>query len=285
LTVEEHLADTPLGDRQVLSRKAPLRDSRGNIVGILGVSLDITERKQAEEALQAQAEELQQINAELQQLAYVVSHDVSAPLRMIRYSVKKVRQDYKGELDAGSDELLGYAVEEAEWMQRLIEDLREYSRVHTRGRPFAPVDCEGMLERVLRQLAPDIERTDAQVTHDPLPTVMADEAQMVQLFQNLISNALKYRGEAPPRVHVGVEDVDSEWVFAVRDNGIGIDARHFERIFGIFERLHTREEYDGTGVGLAICQRIVQRHGGRIWVASEVGQGSTFYFTLPQVSS
>ncbi len=260
----------------------PVYDDDGRVVAVGTISHDITQRKRAEEALQMQAEELERINAELQQLAHAVSHDVAAPLRVIRYGARTLKQDYKDSLDETAKEMLGYVVEEATWMQRLIDDLREYARVHTRGRPFALTDCEEVLAQVLRHLALEVEDTGAVVTHDPLPTVMADEAQLVQLFQNLIGNGLKYHGEDPSQVHVAVEDDDANWVFAVRDNGIGIDPQHFERIFEIFQRLHTREEYDGTGVGLAVCQRIVQRHGGRIWVASDVGQGSTFYFTLPQ---
>jgi PAS domain S-box-containing protein len=262
-----------------------IRDSQtGEIQEVVCVLRDITARKRVEQVLLAQAEDLERINAELQQLAHAVSHDVAAPLRMIRYGAQTLKQDYKDSLDNAAMEILDYVMEEAKWMQRLIDDLREYSRVNTQGRPFAPTDCEEVLAQALRHLALEIEDTGAVVTHDPLPTVMADEAQMVQLFQNLISNALKYHGETPPQVRVTAERADGEWMLAVRDHGIGIESRHFERIFGIFERLHTREEYDGTGVGLAVCQRIVERHGGRIWVESEVGQGSTFYFTLPDSS-
>jgi light-regulated signal transduction histidine kinase (bacteriophytochrome) len=167
-------------------------------------------------------------------------------------------------------------------MQEMINALLELSRVGTRGEAPAPTDVEAVIERTLKVLKRAIEETEAEVTHDPLPTVMADEAQLAQVFQNLIANAIKFRREGvPPRVHISAEQRGDEWMFSVADNGIGIDPDQAERIFQIFQRLHTREEYEGTGIGLALCKRIVERHGGRIWVASEVGHGSTFTFTLP----
>ena len=166
-------------------------------------------------------------------------------------------------------------------MQRLINDLLAYSRVSTRGKGFEPTDCEAVLSQVLSNLQVAIEESGAAVTHDPLPVVMADDLQLAQLFQNLIANAIKFHGEEQPLVHVSAEQDGREWVFSVRDNGIGIDPQYFDRIFVIFQRLHNRDEYPGTGIGLAICKKIVDRHGGRIWVESQPGKGSTFYFTIP----
>ena len=187
----------------------------------------------------------------------------------------------KGRLDANADEFIAYAVDGANRMQRLINDLLAYSRVGTRGKEFEPTDCTAVFDQALANLKVAIEESGAVVTRDPLPTVMADKLQIGQLFQNLIGNAIKYHGDEPPRVHVSAEQKGNEWVFSVRDNGIGIDPQYAERIFVIFQRLHTREEYPGTGIGLAICKKIVERHGGRIWVESQLGSGATFYFTIP----
>jgi light-regulated signal transduction histidine kinase (bacteriophytochrome) len=202
---------------------------------------------------------------------------------------------YRGRLDEDADEFIDFAVDGANRMQRLIRDLLEYSRVGTRGGAFEPVAAGEVLEAALRDLAHRVEETGAVVTHDPLPTVLADPSQLRQLFQNLLGNALKYRGEETPRIHVAATREASEvaapqgaanagggmWRFAVRDNGIGIAPEYQERIFVIFQRLHTQAEYSGTGIGLAICKKIVERHGGRIWVESEPGRGTTFWFTLP----
>lgn len=236
-------------------------------------------RKTLEESIA----ELGRSNSDLQQFAYVASHDLQEPLRMIASYTQLLARRYKGKLDSDAEEFIGYAVDGANRMQRLINDLLAYSRVSTQGNVFEPVDCNGLLEEVLSNLRVAVEESRAVVTHDPLPTVMADGRQLGQLFQNLISNAIKFRGEGPPRVYVSAEQRTGEWLFSVRDNGIGVDPQYAERIFVIFQRLHNREEYPGTGIGLAICKKIVERHGGRIWVASQAGQGTTFYFTLPMV--
>lgn len=188
---------------------------------------------------------------------------------------------YKGKLDEDADEFIRYAVQGVNRMQQLINDLLDYSRVGTRGNPMMPVDCDKVIARVLDSLTTRIDENDATVTIGPMPTIVADAMQLEQLFQNLIGNALKYRGEAAPAVSVTAAEERDGWHFQVKDNGIGIDPAYAERIFIIFQRLHGKEEYEGTGIGLAICKKIVDRHGGRIWVESSPGQGSTFHFILP----
>ena len=189
---------------------------------------------------------------------------------------------YSAMFDADAREFMGFIVDGAARMKQLIEDLLAYSRVGTKGQDFRPVAVEGALRKALFNLRAAIEESSAAVTYDALPTVHADESQLAQLLQNLIGNALKFRSSDAPRVHVGVEERDGGWVFSVRDNGIGIDPQYFERIFVIFQRLHSKAEYSGTGIGLAICKKIVDRHGGRIWVESRPGEGSSFHFTLPR---
>jgi light-regulated signal transduction histidine kinase (bacteriophytochrome) len=200
---------------------------------------------------------------------------------MVSSYTQLLARRYKGKLDTNADEFIAFAVDGANRMQMLINDLLAFSRVGTRGKDFQPVDCTACFELALANLKAAIEESGAVVTHDPLPTVMVDKMQIGQLFQNLIGNAVKYHGVEPTRVHVSAEQKGNDWVFSVRDNGIGIDPQYAERIFVIFQRLHTREEYSGTGIGLAICKKIVERHRGRIWVESQVGAGATFYFTLP----
>ena len=252
------------------------------------------EHQRAEEELKQTMAELARSNKELEQFAYVASHDLQEPLRMVASYVQLLARHYQGKLDADADEFIAYAVDGASRMQSLINDLLAYSRVSTRGKPFEPTECEAVLSRVFADLQVVIEENGAVVTHDPLPTVMADATQLTQLFQNLIGNAIKFRSEESPRVHVSAERLPpspagegwggGEWVFAVRDNGIGVDPECHERIFLIFQRVHTREEYPGTGIGLAICKKIVECHGGRIWVESQPGKGSIFYFTIPVIS-
>jgi light-regulated signal transduction histidine kinase (bacteriophytochrome) len=200
---------------------------------------------------------------------------------MVASYVQLLERRYKGKLDADADDFIGYAVGGVDRMQRMINDLLAYSRVGTRGGRFEPTDSAAILEQATANLQTAIEESEAVITHDPLPMVMADAAQLVQLFQNLVSNAIKFRGEDPPRIHISAEQKGDEWLFAVSDNGIGIEPQYTDRIFVIFQRLHADKEYMGTGIGLAICKRIVERHGGRIWVESQVGEGSTFYFTMP----
>jgi len=271
---------------------APVRDGRGNITGVRWLLRDVTEQAQIKEHLQVlnaeleshvrrRTEELQRSNEDLQQFAYIASHDLQEPLRAVSSYVQLLADHYRGRLDTDADEIIGFAVEGATRMHELIQDLLQYSRVQTQGATLVETDCEDVLARVLDSLALALEESKAVVTHDPLPRVRADRAQLIRLWQNLLSNAIKFCGDEPPRVHVSAQLREGEWVFSVRDRGIGLDPAHAERVFVIFQRLHTRSEYPGTGIGLAICKKIVERHGGRIWVESEEGKGATFFFTIP----
>lgn len=242
-----------------------------------------------------QSQELARSNAELEQFAYVASHDLQEPLRMVTSYLQLLERRYKSQLDANADQFINYAVDGARRMQTLINDLLNYSRVSTRGQPFISVNCSIVLEQAIANLQIAIEDSKAIVTHDPLPEVMADATQLIQVFQNLIGNAIKFCRHQQPRIHIGVAKPDAnpdgeslnvipsvdEWLFWVRDNGIGLESQYTERIFIIFQRLHGRDKYPGTGIGLAICKKIIERHGGRIWVESKLGEGSTFYFTIP----
>ncbi|WP_369945956.1 PAS domain-containing protein [Vitiosangium sp. GDMCC 1.1324] len=241
------------------------------------------ERRRAELSLQSHAKELARSNEELQQFAYVASHDLQEPLRMVASYTQLLAKRYTGRLDADADEFIQYAVDGVNRMQRLIQDLLAYSRVGTRGHEFKPVESGRALEKALANLKTLVDETGGTLLQSRLPPVMADETQLTQLFQNLVGNALKFHGETPPRVLVDAERQGNEWRFTVEDNGIGIEPQYFERIFVIFQRLHAKEEYPGTGIGLAICKKIVERHGGHIGLDSQPGQGTTFWFTLPAV--
>jgi signal transduction histidine kinase len=279
------------GVRYVQVLLVPVRDGAGEVVGTQGAFWSATPRMRAERQLRRAMDELQRTNAELArsntalgEFAYAASHDLQEPLRMVARFTQLLQHRYQGKLDADADEFIGFAVDGAKRMETLIKDLLDYSRVSTRGLPPAETDCAPVFEQAVANLRAAIEESGARVTCRRLPVVRADASQLALLFQNLIGNALKFRGDRPPRVHVAARRERGAWVFSVRDNGIGIDPRHHERIFAVFQRLHTRAEYPGTGIGLALCKKIVERHGGRIWVESEVGQGSTFYFTLPGVA-
>jgi PAS domain S-box-containing protein len=248
-----------------------------------GVQIDVTERKLAEEAMRRTAEDLKRSNEDLEQFAYVASHDLQEPLRAVSGFLKLLEDRYRPQLDDRAREYIDFSVEGALRMSSLIHDLLAYSRVGRKGRPAQPTDANGALAAALTSLRGSIENASAAITRDELPTVHADPTQLAQVFQNLIGNAIKFRHpDRSCQIHVCARKEADHWVFSVRDNGIGIDPKQRDRIFVIFQRLHTRDKYPGTGIGLSICKKIVERHGGRIWVESKAGEGSTFCFTLPQ---
>jgi light-regulated signal transduction histidine kinase (bacteriophytochrome) len=260
-----------------------LADRRKKAEERLHVLNEELERRVAERTAKLEAinEELRRSNTELEQLAYVASHDLQEPLRMVSSYTQLLARRYEGKLDEDADEFIDYAVDGANRMEALLNDLLAYSRVSTRGQPHSPTDMDAVFDTARANLRVSIEESGAEITADSLPTVMGDESQIVQLFQNLIDNAIKFRSTDTPRVHVGAEKKDGEWLFSARDNGIGIEEQYLERIFVIFQRLHSRTEYPGTGIGLTLCRKIVERHGGKIWAESAgPGKGSTFYFTL-----
>lgn len=238
-------------------------------------------RKNAEEKLKKALTDLKRSNKELQQFAYIASHDLQEPLRMISSFLQLLQRRYEGKLDSDADEFINFAVDGAARMQELINDLLAYSRVNRKTDEFKNVDMEKVLDEVLAYHKLSIDENNVYITRDPLPGVNADYSQMVQVFQNLVGNAIKYRGKKSPQIHISAQKEDEKWLFGVEDNGIGINPKYFKRVFQIFKRLHTNNEYSGTGIGLAITKRIIERHGGDIWVDSELGNGSKFYFTLP----
>ncbi len=311
--VEIPIRKTDGSVRTVLWNSANIYDKEGTtIMATIAQGLDITERKLAEEELRKARDELEErvrertkelflaseelaaraqelarksedltrSNAELEQFAYVASHDLQEPLRMISSYVQLLSRRYNNKLDNDADEFIAYAVEGTKRMQQLINDLLAYSRVGTRGRDPEPTNFEQVFSEAMANLKIAVEESEAIVTHDKLPIEVADKMQMVQLFQNLIGNAIKFKGHESPRIHVSARPAGDEWIFSVQDNGIGIDPQFFDRIFTIFQRLHGRNEYPGTGIGLTVSKKIVERHGGRIWLQSEPGKGTTFYFTI-----
>jgi signal transduction histidine kinase len=240
---------------------------------------ELVERRTSE--LRQSNEEIEQSNIELQQFAYIASHDLQTPLRSISGFAQLLRSEYEGKLDDEADDWIRRVVDGAERMQTLIRDLLAYSRVESRSQPFQQVDIALVFDDAVAQLEASISDAEAEVTRGDLPKIMGDHSQLVQLLQNLIGNGVKYHGDEPPCVHISAERNGVQWTFSVRDNGIGIEAKHYEKVFDIFRRLHTQQEYPGTGIGLAVCRRVVHRHGGKLWVESEPGQGSTFYFSIP----
>jgi PAS domain S-box-containing protein len=257
-----------------------LVDDAGKPIGIASTERDITARKNAEAQLQRTLADLERSNKELEQFAYVASHDLQEPLRMISSYTQLLAKRYESQLDEKARRYVNYTVDGVIRMQALINDLLTYSRAGTRGRPLEATDTHALLGEAVRNLTTMIAETHALITNDDLPTVRADASQLVLVFQNLLANAIKFRRAGLPHIHVSAQDRGREWVFAVKDDGIGIEPQHAERVFVIFQRLHTREEYPGTGIGLAVCKRIVERHGGKIWFESEPGHGTTFFFTL-----
>ncbi len=258
----------------VAERTEALRDANARL------SVELDERRRAEIKMAQYAGDLARSNADLEQFAYVASHDLQEPLRMVASFTQLLGKRYRGKLDKDADEFIDFAVDGANRMQQLINDLLVYSRVGTRGKPPAPTDLNEVLIQAEGNLNEAINESGALVTHEPLPIVAGDEVQLIQLFQNLLANAIKFRSRSAPKIHVTALQRDGDWLLGVKDNGIGIAAGQQERIFTIFQRLHRRSEYPGTGVGLAICKKIVERHGGQIWVESAPGEGATFYFNL-----
>ncbi|MDH3735370.1 MAG: ATP-binding protein, partial [Gemmatimonadota bacterium] len=273
----------PDGTRRYAEASAgPVRGEDDEIVGFRGIVRDVTARRDAEERLESKSRELARSNRELREFAYVASHDLQEPLRMVAGYTQLLARRYEGKLDDEANLFMRYTVEGVSRMQDLIRDLLDYSRVQTHGRSFAMVPLGSALEWALANLETGIELANATVVADPLPSVKGDATQLGQVFQNLIGNAIKFRGERPLEIRVGAHKRGGEWQVFVRDNGIGIEPEHRGRIFDIFQRLHGRDEFEGTGIGLAICKRIVQRHGGRIWTEPGPGKGTTFMFTLPR---
>ncbi len=258
----------------------PLKSETGEVAAVLGIARDITKRKLAEEKLKETLKELTQSNAELEQFTHMSAHDLQEPLRMVSCYVQMLEKRYKGKLDPDADEIINYAAEGAQRMSKMITDLLIFSSLNKQV--FESTDFTAVLERALSNLKDVIMENKAGITCDTMPSsILVDKSQFAQLFQNLIDNAIKFRGKDSPRIHVSAEKKGSEWEFSVSDNGIGIEPQYFERIFIMFHRLYNRTKYPGTGIGLAMCKKIVERHGGRMWVESEVGKGSTFHFTIP----
>jgi PAS domain S-box-containing protein len=261
---------------------SPIRDAAGVVIGASKVARDITERERQEEALRTVNAALTRSNADLQQFAYSASHDLQEPLRAVATYSEMLKRKFGGQLGAIGDEYIDYTIQGALRMERLLHDLRAYTQASTlEDRPSEDVDAGRVLNKALENLVTTIKDSGAAIDHTALPRVRMHEVQLQQLFQNLIGNSIRYRSSDPPRIQVAAKRQGNEWLFSVQDNGIGIEPQYKEQVFGIFKRLHSTAEYPGTGMGLAICQRIVERAGGRIWVESQLGQGATFYFTVP----
>jgi len=265
----------------VICNASVYRDEAGTVAGAVAALRDISERKRAEQALSRYADDLKRSNSELEQFAYVASHDLQEPLRAVTTFTQLLGQRYKGKLDEDADEFIDLVVDGANRMSALIQDLLAYSRVGRCRRAWAKVDCESIVEAVMSDLSAATAESGGTLTHDPLPVVRGDATELSQVFQNIIGNSLKFHGSEPPRIHVSAQRADSEWRISVADNGIGIDPQYADEIFRMFSRLHGSSEYPGTGIGLALVKRIVERRGGRIWVQSELGKGATFHFTIP----
>jgi signal transduction histidine kinase len=286
VVVSGHIGEeTAVGLMRAGAHDYVMKDQLARLAPVVGRELGEArmrrERRRSQEQLRLSVAELARSNAELEQFAYVVSHDLQEPLRMVASYVQLLEERYKDQLDSSAREFIAYAVDGATRMKQMIADLLAYSRVGRNGKPIEVVACEAALGRACADLRASITESAAEISHGPLPSVPGDAAQFTHLFQNLIGNAIKFRSQAPPRVHVSAERAGEEWVFSVRDNGIGLDPQFADRIFMVFQRLHSHEDYPGTGIGLAIARKIVEHRGGRIWVESEPGKGATFRFTVP----
>jgi PAS domain S-box-containing protein len=281
----EHVAEVHeerLGGDFLVST-TPIFDNRGKMTGTVHVARNITERKRLEKDLLEKAEDLARSNAELQQFAYVASHDLQEPLRTVTSYLSLLERRYGDRLDEGAKEYIQYAVEGGTRARALIRDLLDYSRLDSRANPMKPTNMEEVLNLIRNNLKVQMQDEGGTIVHDPLPTITVDESQITALMQNLISNAIKFHGDESPVVRISCIEREGEWLFSVQDNGIGIDPRYKEQVFQLFKRLHTIDQYPGTGIGLAIAKKIVERHGGRIWLESEIGKGTTFFFTIPMV--
>jgi len=282
---EEGVQEMTYAGREWRLHAVPITDSDGEVFAGMTMAQDITEQVRRQKQLERSNRRLEESNQRLEQFAYAASHDLQEPLRMVSSYLTLIEDRYGDALDEDGQEFLEFAVDGADRMREMINALLDYSRVETRGDPFEPVDLGNVLADVRADLEMRIEETGAEVTAETLPRVEGDPNQLRQLLQNLLDNALTYTGEEPPRVHVSAEREGEMWAVSVRDEGVGIDPEDTEEVFEVFQRLHSREEYDGTGIGLALCERIVERHDGEIWVDSESGEGATFTFTLPAVEA
>ncbi|MBC7816987.1 MAG: PAS domain S-box protein [Planctomycetaceae bacterium] len=280
---EERIEKLMIGEHELYMKviRTPVKDAQGHVVGIQALLLDVTELKRAQHGLERHAQNLERSNLDLQQFAYVASHDLQEPLRAVSSYCQLIEKNYSGQLDERAIRWLQFVVNGAQRMQSLVRDLLTYARIDNKAESWITVDSNATCRQAIENLSQLIAESGAQITVAKLPIVWADGSQLEALFQNLIGNAVKFRSERPSRVSVTAKQVESNWLFAVRDNGIGIKPEFQERVFEIFKRLQSQDQYPGTGIGLAICKRIVERYGGRIWVESQFGQGSTFYFTLP----
>lgn len=267
--------------RHMMGNATPLYDEDGNPRGSVSVFIDITEYKKAKIETEKLLKELERSNRELDQFAYVTSHDLKEPLRMISSFTQLLEKRYKGSLDQDADEFIGFIVDGAHRMQQMLDSLLEYSRISTEAKKYELVDMNEVVNESLKNLKIAVEENHADIHSDTLPKIYADRTQMIQLFQNLIANAIKFQGEETPNIHISSRIVGDKYFFSVKDNGIGIDPKYQERIFQVFQRLHTADEYDGTGIGLSITKKILKYHNGRIWVKSQPNKGSTFYFSIP----
>jgi PAS domain S-box-containing protein len=262
------------------------RDQNDNPLFFITTINDTTSRKKTEEQLKSTMQNLERSNQELEQFAYVASHDLQEPLRMVSSYTQLLERRYKDKLDQDANEFIQYAVDGATRMQKLINDLLDYSRVTSRGKEFTIVDTSQVLGQTISNLQESIIENTALITNDDLPKVKADESQILRVFQNLIQNALKFKNKSElPKIHISCKKNNDFYEFSIRDNGIGMDMQYHDRVFTIFQRLHTKEEYPGTGIGLSICKRIIERNGGKIWFESKVNEGTTFYFTLSSLST
>ncbi|MGO8667695.1 MAG: sensor histidine kinase, partial [Desulfobaccales bacterium] len=277
---------------EVLYNAAIYRNEAGEVQGVFAAARDITERKRAEQELarlneeleqrvQERTAELERSNRDLEDFAYISSHDLQEPLRKIANFSEMLARQYQGQLDEHGVRYFGYVTDGAKRMQDLINDLLNYSRVGRAEIPLTPASLEDILKGTLNDLHTVIKDSRAEISHEPLPALQVNPHQLGQLLQNLLTNAIKFHGGQPPRIHLAARQEDSEWVFSVRDYGIGFEPQYADGIFKVFKRLHSKEEYPGTGIGLAVCKKIVERHGGRIWAEAEPGRGATFYFTIP----